>query len=216
MVEALKKVQREKDLSFKQQEEFGADFNAMKNLKERGFKLLENNRIENKTFNTILAKENEFKKKLNEMSQFYGKEISDLKNKLEESNILIEKYKENKAYLQENLKRTLMRGVVAMNLEAMNILEPESEKINNNNIVLNMANNMVDLNYFNKNNLNENNFPENNNFSNFKNNVEKNEIIYQNNNNNNNNFENNNISSNNSNSNIFQPEILEKKVKKFF
>lgn len=188
----------------------------MKNLKERGFKLLENNRIENKTFNTILAKENEFKKKLNEMSQFYGKEISDLKNKLEESNILIEKYKENKAYLQENLKRTLMRGVVAMNLEAMNILEPESEKINNNNIVLNMANNMVDLNYFNKNNLNENNFPENNNFSNFKNNVEKNEIIYQNNNNNNNNFENNNISSNNSNSNIFQPEILEKKVKKFF
>ena len=35
MVEALKKVQREKDLSFKQQEEFGADFNAMKNLNER-------------------------------------------------------------------------------------------------------------------------------------------------------------------------------------
>lgn len=187
----------------------------MKNLKEKGLKLLDKNRIENKTFNTILAKENEFKNKLNEMSQFYGKEISDLKNKLEDSNILIEKYKENKAYLQENLKRTLMRGVVAMNLEAMNILEPESEKINNNNIVLNMANNMVDLNYFNKNNLNENNnFPENNNnnFSNYKNPAEKNEINYPN--NINNNFENNNIS-NNSNSNIFQPEILEKKVKKF-
>jgi hypothetical protein len=35
IVEALKKVRHEKDLSFKQKEEFGADFNAKKNLNER-------------------------------------------------------------------------------------------------------------------------------------------------------------------------------------
>jgi hypothetical protein len=125
-----------------------------KHLKNRGFKLLDKNRIENKTYNTILAKENEFKNKLNEMGQFYGKEISDLKKKLTDANICIENYKENKAYLQENLKRALMRGVVAMNLEAMNILEPDADKSN----IVNMTNNIVDFNYFNNNgNINNNN-----------------------------------------------------------
>ncbi len=194
----------------------------MKHLKERGFKFLDRNRIDNKTFNTILAKENEFKNKLNEMGQFYGKEITDLKMKLAEANSSIEKYKENKIYLQENLKRALMRGVVAMNLEAMNILEPETEK-NNNNIVLNMANNMVDLNYFNKMSFNDiPNSNVNNNLNNIDNNFaninnsrvkefsENQEFNY---NNTNNHMKSNLESQNNSNSNIsYQPEILEKKV----
>lgn len=196
----------------------------MKHLKERGFKLLDRNRIENKTFNTILAKENEFKNKLNEMGQFYGKEISDLKAKLAEANASIEKYKENKIYLQENLKRALMRGVVAMNLEAMNILEPETEK-NNNNMVLNMANNMVDLNYFNKMSFNE--IPNFNNTNPNANNNAENNILNMNNSgvrygsenqdfnytNTNQQMKSNIESQNNSNSNInYQPEILEKKV----
>lgn len=199
----------------------------MKHLKERGFKLLDKNRIENKTFNTILAKENEFKNKLNEMGQFYGKEISDLKAKLAEANASIEKYKENKIYLQENLKRALMRGVVAMNLEAMNILEPETEK-SNNNMVLNMANNMVDLNYFNK--MSFNDIPNFNNANlNANTNVNcENNILNMNNsavkygsenqdfnynNNSNPQIKSNLESQNNSNSNInYQPELLEKKV----
>lgn len=209
----------------------------MKHLKERGFKLLDRNRIENKTFNTILAKENEFKNKLNEMGQFYGKEISDLKAKLAEANTSIEKYKENKIYLQENLKRALMRGVVAMNLEAMNILEPETEK-NNNNMVLSMANNMVDLNYFNKMSFNDlpnfNNTNSNlnhNNLNNLNNNNAETNFVNVNNsgvkhgsenqefnyNNTNNQMRSNLESQNNSNSNInCQPEILEKKVNKNF
>jgi len=56
----------------------------------------------------------------------YGKEISDLRNKLNEANALIEKFKEYKHSMQENLKKSLLRGVTAMNLEAMTILEPES------------------------------------------------------------------------------------------
>lgn len=196
----------------------------MKNLKDRGFKLLERNRIENKTFNTILAKENEFKNKLNEMGQFYGKEISDLKAKLAEANNSIEKYKENKIYLQDNLKRALMRGVVAMNLEAMNILDPEIDK-NSNNTVFNMANNMVDLNYFNKMSFNE--IPNNTNITNNLINAENNNLNLNSSGNKhgseNQEFNYNNIttnklksnleSQNNSISNInYQPEILEKKV----
>jgi len=150
------------------------------------------------------------------MGQFYGKEISDLKAKLTEANNAIEKYKENKIYLQENLKRALMRGVVAMNLEAMNILEPEGDK--NNDVVLNMANNMVDLNYFNK--MTFNDIQNSNNIDNFNTHINDNNInksndspkkfgserqdfIY------NSKIENQNISNVN---NIYQPELLEKKV----
>jgi len=58
---------------------------------------------------------------------------------------MIERYKENKTMLQDNLKKALMRGVVAMNLEAMSILEPDQEgqlnalqsMINLNNITSN-------------------------------------------------------------------------------
>ena len=79
------------------------------------------------------------------MGKNYNKEISDLRRKLDESNKLIEKYKENKNMLQDNLKKALMRGVVAMNLEAMSILEPDQEgqfnalqsMINLNNITTN-------------------------------------------------------------------------------
>lgn len=207
-----------------------------KHLKSRGFKLLDKNRIDNKTYNTILAKENEFKNKLNEMGQFYGKEITDLKNKLNEANNSIEKYKENKAYLQENLKRALMRGVVAMNLEAMNILEPGTDK---NNMV-NMTNNMADMNYFNNNKMNftdpltninnTNSNIQNDNINNQMDNIQISSIpdnmpTFPSNNRNNvenkeYNFINNDLSDiNNSNSNAnvnanmnIQPEFLEKKV----
>jgi hypothetical protein len=153
------------------------------------------------------------------MGQFYGKEITDLKLKLTEANNSIEKYKENKIYLQENLKRALMRGVVAMNLEAMNILEPDTNN-DNNNVVFHMANNMVDLNYFNKMtfndipNINNNNSKINNNETNFNNlnNIndsaikcvsDKQDQEFKN------NYENQTIFNLNSN---FHPELLEKKV----
>ena len=76
-----------------------------------------------KTFKAISAKEKEFQNKLNEMGQYYGKEINDLRTKLNEANQSVEKYKETKISIQENLKKALMRGVVAMNFEAMNVLE---------------------------------------------------------------------------------------------
>ena len=111
-----------------------------------------------------------------------------------------------------------MRGVVAMNLEAMNILEPDADKNN----LLNMTNNIVDLNHFNENKMsftnpitslntqNDNVQVINNSLNtipnqnlNTKNYSEKQEF----------NFINNEISDINSNSNQnIQPEFLEKKV----
>lgn len=115
-----------------------------------------------KTINTINNKEKEFQDKLNEMSQYYGKEINDLRAKLQDAYLTIEKYKESKNVLQENLKKALMRGVVAMNLEAMNVLEGEGINSSNLKLVenlmgnLNLSNNSIP-NSANNNKINESN-----------------------------------------------------------
>jgi hypothetical protein len=88
-----------------------------------------------KTHKIISAKEKEFQDKLNEMSQYYGKEINDLRQKLNEANQTVERFRESKNSLQDNLKKALMRGVVAMNLEAMNVLDSDGREINNMNLI---------------------------------------------------------------------------------
>lgn len=99
-------------------------------LKEKSFGSLKIHLREMKTIKVIAAKEKEFQDKLNEMSQYYGKEISDLRAKLHDATHTVEKFKESKNAIQENLKKALMRGVVAMNLEAMNVLEDDPNNIN--------------------------------------------------------------------------------------
>jgi hypothetical protein len=106
------------------------------------FEYLKNNLKEMKTLKTIQQKEKECQDKLNEMSQFYGKEINDLRTKLNEANKLIEKYKESKSVLQDNLKKALMRGVVAMNLEAMNVLEGDGTSNSSIKIMENLMGNL--------------------------------------------------------------------------
>lgn len=94
-------------------------------LKNRIFTFLKKNWKESKIFKIVSAKEKECQDKLNEMAQFYGKEISDLRANLNEANLMIEKTKESKNMIQENLKKVLMRGVMAMNMEAMNVLDKD-------------------------------------------------------------------------------------------
>ena len=92
-------------------------------LKMKLFMFLKQNAKEMKIFKIVSAKEKECNDKLNEMAQYYGKEISTLQNRLNEANITIEKSKESQNAIQENLKKVLMRGVMAMNMEAMNVLD---------------------------------------------------------------------------------------------
>ena len=47
-----------------------------------------------------------------------------MREKLEEANRYVEGEKKNKMMMQENLNKAFMRGVCALNFEAMSILNP--------------------------------------------------------------------------------------------
>ena len=89
------------------------------------FKNLKQNWREMKIYKIVSIKEKACDDKLNEMAQYYGKEINDLRNKLNEANAIIEQSNQSKTQIQENLKKVLMRGVMAMNMEAMNVLDKD-------------------------------------------------------------------------------------------
>jgi len=57
----------------------------------------------------------------------YSKEIEMLRKKLDEANRIVEKSNIQKSNMQDNLKKAFMRGVCALNFEAMNILDPNGE-----------------------------------------------------------------------------------------
>lgn len=66
-----------------------------------------------------------------EIAMHFNKEIEMLNRRLAEAEKKIEFEEESKTAIQENLKKAFMRGVCAMNFEAMNILNPAGEIINN-------------------------------------------------------------------------------------
>jgi centrosomal protein POC5 len=66
-------------------------------------------------------------RELSELAAKYNKEIDLLSSKLNEANKLVEESNRNKADMQENLKKAFMRGVCALNFEAMNILQPSNK-----------------------------------------------------------------------------------------
>ncbi len=55
----------------------------------------------------------------------YNKEAEQLREKLQETQTQLEKEQKNKAAMQENLKRMFLKGVCAMNFEAMNLFSPD-------------------------------------------------------------------------------------------
>lgn len=57
----------------------------------------------------------------------YSKEIEMLRRKLEEANRVVQNAHIQKSNMQDNLKKAFMRGVCALNFEAMNILDPNGE-----------------------------------------------------------------------------------------
>ena len=61
------------------------------------------------------------------ISAQYNKEIEQLRNRLSEATEVVDKETRNKMAMQENLKKAFMRGVCALNFEAMNILDPNDK-----------------------------------------------------------------------------------------
>jgi centrosomal protein POC5 len=66
------------------------------------------------------------------LAMHFNKEIEMLRKRLEDAENKIHNEEEAKVAIQENLKKAFMRGVCAMNFEAMNILNPESQGFNPN------------------------------------------------------------------------------------
>ena len=118
------------------------------------FNNLKQNWLDMKIYKIVSVKEKACDDKLNEMAQKYGKEINDLRNKLNDANIIIEQNNQAKNQIQENLKKVLMRGVMAMNMEAMNVLD--KDVIQNNDISAIADNIMNNVNITDNNNINNN------------------------------------------------------------
>lgn len=64
------------------------------------------------------------------MTNKYQKEIQMLREKFVEATARNDEYERNKNQLQENLKRAFMKGVCAMNFEAMNALSGQGINMN--------------------------------------------------------------------------------------
>jgi hypothetical protein len=106
--------------------------NYLKRLKKNAFFGLKENFKDMQVVKALNGKDADCQRKTIEISQVYGREISDLRNKLVEANNQLEKLKESKNAISENLRKALMRGVVAMNMEAMNVLEDDTQTLNLN------------------------------------------------------------------------------------
>ena len=61
------------------------------------------------------------------IAMHFNKEIEMLRNRLEDAERKVQSEEDAKLAIQENLKKAFMRGVCAMNFEAMNILNPNAE-----------------------------------------------------------------------------------------
>jgi hypothetical protein len=132
--------------------------NYWDNYKKIFFRNLKQNWRDMKIFKIVSVKEKACDDKLNEMAQKYGKEINDLRNKLNDANLLIEQNNQAKNQIQENLKKVLMRGVMAMNMEAMNVLDKDVIQNNDISAIADNIMNNVNINDNNNiNNLNNNN-----------------------------------------------------------
>ena len=82
----------------------------------------------------ICSKEREEKRlegELNEVTDRYQKEIQLLRERLTDSTARIEDYERNKSQLQDNLKKAFMKGVCAMNFEAMSVLNTQGVEMPN-------------------------------------------------------------------------------------
>lgn len=60
---------------------------------------------------------------MNEIANRYQKEMQMLREKLAEATLRNEEHERNKQAMQDNLKKAFMKGICAMNFEAMNALQ---------------------------------------------------------------------------------------------
>jgi len=80
--------------------------------------------VENHQENMVKESDATLNRELAELSAKYNKEIELLSNRLNEALRELDAAERNKLDMQDNLKKAFMRGVCALNFEAMSILKP--------------------------------------------------------------------------------------------
>ena len=89
----------------------------------RVFGAWKNNYIHSRHENTKKESDSTLDRELGELAAKYNKEIELLTGRLNEALTTLEESNKNKEEVQENLKKAFMRGVCALNFEAMSILK---------------------------------------------------------------------------------------------
>jgi hypothetical protein len=89
----------------------------------RYFSLWKGVHHENKVFKLNNQSEEVLTKELTELTAKYNKEIDILTRRLNETQAALDEANKNTFDMQENLKKAFMRGVCALNFEAMSILQ---------------------------------------------------------------------------------------------
>ncbi|EGR33012.1 hypothetical protein IMG5_063830 [Ichthyophthirius multifiliis] len=106
---------------------------ANKNLKIRIFSNFSYYCQQNSSQNKLTQQQNKHLSEVEEITLKFQKEISLLKQQFQESQKALQQINENKENMQENLKKAFMRGICALNFEAMNVIgnpvDPLQEQI---------------------------------------------------------------------------------------
>ena len=91
------------------------------------FNIWKDDHFNKKQQNSQKQHEENLNRELSELAAKYNKEIDTFSTKLNETNRLLDEATKNKIDIQENLKKAFMRGVCALNFEAMTILQPPTK-----------------------------------------------------------------------------------------
>ncbi|KRX02142.1 hypothetical protein PPERSA_06337 [Pseudocohnilembus persalinus] len=118
-----KKLQQEK----KQKKKMAA-FVFSRNMSKKVFNIFNNNyQIAKKQKEDKLWEDKQLDE-INEITSKYNKELEQIRTRLNETERLLEESNIQKQSLQDNLKKAFMRGVCALNFEAMSILDNKQEQ----------------------------------------------------------------------------------------
>lgn len=91
------------------------------------FNAWKDQRVESKEQKVKVEFDEQLNHELSDLAAKYNKEIDLLSQKLAEANEQLEIANKHKIDMQDNLKKAFMRGVCALNFEAMNILDTKGE-----------------------------------------------------------------------------------------
>ena len=106
------------------------------NLRKKAFNHLKKLWVEKLKMKTKETVTQEMGEQMEDMSMKFTKQIQMLEKGLKDANQTIQMHEQNKLELQQNLKNAFLKGLCAMNFEAMNVLGSNNNVLNIDQAVL--------------------------------------------------------------------------------